>query len=246
MLADPRRGLAVALAVVAAACGWFLALAVAGDALFARFGMNMHAITFLAIFAALAGAAVAWIFARFARVRADLLAGRDAPARWRVDPARLAGFAPQALAADDADKRGALMVILAFTAVIFGAFALADPDVAPVMLSVAAGLAAIVGLAYLFGRRTARKHLQFRGGEAIVGPRGLIFNGVLHVWDVPLTRLEGARIDARRQELHVGYAFLTRAGFQSVGVALPFPPQARAEAERAAARLDAIAAGEAD
>lgn len=239
MLADPRKGLWVALAIVAAALAWLAALPFAGDAIFARLGMGMHPITFLAIFAALAGAAAAWVFARFARVRSDLLAGRDVIARWRVGESALAAAAPEALAADEADKRGALLMILAFMALIFGAFALADPQAAPFMLSIGAVVAAVVGLAFLLGRRAARDLWRWRGGEAIVGRRGLIFNGALHVWAVPLTRLVGAQVAGEPPALVVAYRYLGRAGAQTVTVTLPAPDAARQEAARAAAALSA-------
>lgn len=246
MLSDPRRGLIGALAVVAAALGWFAALVFAEDAIWARLGMSMHAVTFLAIFLALAGAAAAWIFMRFGQARADLLAGRDVLARWRVEAAQLAAFAPRALADEAADKRGALITIWVFLALIFGGFALADPEAAPAMLSAAAGVGVAVGLAYLIGRRVARRQLDFHGGEAIIGARGLMFNGVLHAWAVPLTRLNGARIVAQGPALVVAYRYLTRYGFQSVEAAVPFPASAREEATRAAARLNALARGGTD
>lgn len=73
-----------------------------------------------------------------------------------------------------------------------------------------------------------------------------MFNGVLHAWPVPLTRLTGARIVAQGPALVVAYRYLTRYGFQSVEAAVPFPASARAEAERAAARLNALARGGTD
>lgn len=246
MLSDPRKGFVVALALVGAALGWFAALGSAEDAIWSRLGMAMHAVTFLAIFLALASAAAAWVFARFAQVKADLAAGRDVLARWRVGEAQLDAFAPGALADEAADKRGALITIWVFLALTFGGFALADPEAGPAMLSVAAGIGVAVGLAFLYGRRVARAQLAFHGGEAVIGARGLVFNGALHVWAAPLTRLAGARIVAQGPVLVVGYRYLTRAGFQFVEAAVPFPPAARGEAERAAARLNALARGGAD
>ena len=46
--------------------------------------------------------------------------------------------------------------------------------------------------------------------------------------------------------LVVAYRYLTRYGFQHVEAAVPFPARARSEAERAAARLNALARGGAD
>jgi hypothetical protein len=241
MLSDPRIGRAVALSVTTLALLWLLAIAVASDAIYARLGMGMHPITFLAIFAALAGGAVAALFQRFATVKAELAQGLRVLGRWSVDRATFATVAPAALAADDADKRGVLRVILAFVAVIFGAVALIDPDVALVMMAVAAGLAAIVGLAFWLGRRTMRRHWVWRGGEAVVGERGLVFNGVLHVWDAPLTQLRGARVSASPPALVVAYRYWSRAGAQGIETVIPVPRGAMAEARAVADRLNAAA-----
>ena len=237
MLTDPRRPMSYALAALAAASLWFVALAVDDAALFARFDMVMHAITFLAIFVAVAAGVAALIFRRFAQVRDELLAGRREFARWRVDEATLRAVAPKALAEDVADKRGALFAVWFFVALIFGGFAIADPAAAPGMLAVAATLAVGVGVAYLFGRRVVADHWRWRGGEAIVGERGLMFNGVLHVWAVPLSWLQGARLSERPAALRVVYRHLSRAGVQSVEALIPVPANARAEAERALAGL---------
>lgn len=239
MLADPRKGLVWSLAVVALAAAWFVALALVGDAIYARLGMGMHPITFLAVFAALAGLAVAGLFRRFARIRDDLLAGRDLVAHWTVDEATFRAFAPKAIADDAAEKRQALMLVFGFVAVIFGAFAIYDPDVAVPMLSVAAALCVVVTLAWALGGRANRKHWEWRGGEARIGRRGLIFNGVLHVWSVPLSWLNGARLVEHPLALRVAYAYWNpRSVPQIVEAVIPVAPAARAGAERAEAALN--------
>lgn len=243
MLTDPRRLLAGALAFLALPLGWFLALAVASDALFQRFGMGMHAVTFLSIFLACAFGVAALIFLRFATVKSELLAGRRVVGAWRVDEATMRQVAPKALAADDEDKRGALLTIWIFLALIFGGFALFDHDAAPAMLTAAAGFGVVMGFAYLLGRRTAVDHWRWRGGEAILGERGLIFNGVLHVWAVPLSWLAGARATTRPAAVVVAYRVWTRAGPQTYEAVIPVPSDATEAARAAVARLNQIARG---
>lgn len=243
MLADPRAWLRRALILLALPALWFAALALDSDALFDRFGMNMHAITFLALFVATVAGVAAAIFSRFATVRAELLEGRRTLARWRVDEPTLRALAPVALAEDEADKRGALLAVFGFVALIFGAFALADRRAAPFMLAVAELLLLAVSIAYLVGRRIGADHWAWRGGEAIIGERGLIFNGVLHVWAAPLSWLAGARLTDDPPALRVDYRHLSRAGVQSVEAIVPAPPGARAEAQRARDALAARAAG---
>jgi hypothetical protein len=60
----------------------------------------------------------------------------------------------------------------------------------------------------------------------IVGERGLLSNGVLHVWALPLNRLVGADFGGRPPVLTVAYAWLSRVGWQEVVVDLPVPPKA--------------------
>lgn len=241
MLSDPRVGRAVALAIAALALGWLAAVYLGSDAIFARLGMGMHPITFLAIFAALSGLVVAALFQRFVSVRTELTQGLRVLGRWSVDRATFAAVAPAALAADEADKRGALRVILALIAIIFGAFALIDLTVALAMAAAGAGFAALIGLAFVLGRRATRKHWEWRGGDAVIGERGLLFNGVLHVWDAPLTRLRGARLVAAPPALVVSYSYWSRAGSQIVEAAIPVPPAAMAQARAVADRLVAAA-----
>jgi hypothetical protein len=238
MLSNPRKWMRGAVAVAAATLLWFAALWIDSDAIYERLGMGMHAVTFLAIFVGLSAVAVALIFRRFARVREDLIAGRGVVAGWTVDEATFAAFAPKALADDAADKRMALLTIFGFVAVIFGAFAIYDPDVAGPMLAMAAALCVVVTLAWLLGGRVSAEHWVWRGGEALIGQGGLMFNGVLHVWSVPLSWLSSARLSDHPAALRVVYAYFSpRAGPQPIEVAIPVPPHAREAAGRAAAAL---------
>ena len=135
---DPLRGAFVSLLIAAASLVWFVAIRMADEALFRRLGYAMHAATLLAIFALIAGLAVAALFLRFHHVRTELLQGRRVVARWRVDAATFKAFAPRALDSDRSEKRQALAAVAAFVVVIFGAFALFDREAAPYMLSMAA------------------------------------------------------------------------------------------------------------
>lgn len=233
MLTDPEKVAHVALMIALAGCAWFLALAIDPDALFERFGFGMHAITFLSIFLVITTLVVAGFFGRMATVRTELLEGRRVFAAWTVDATSLAEAAPEALAAEDGDKRQALWVVWGFIVVIFGGFVLYDPEAAPFMIAVGVGVAGATGIAYVLGSRARRAHWRMRDGRVIVGERGLLFNGVLHVWALPLTRLDGVGLSQDPNRLIVRYSWLTRVGRQSAAVTLPVPPGAEGEAERA-------------
>lgn len=238
---DPLRGVFVSLLIVGASLAWFAAIWMADEALFRRLSYAMHAATLLAIFALVAGLAVAGLFLRFHHVRMELLEGRRVVARWRVDEATFRAFVPRALEADRREKRQALVAVAGFVVVIFGVFALFDREAAPFMLSMAALVIVAMLLAHRLGRRAMEAQLVYRGGEAIVGERGLLFNGVLHVWGAPLSWLTGARLSRDGRALEVDYAFLSRLGAQGVSVMLPVAPESRAAAEAAEARLQALA-----
>lgn len=246
MLSDPRIGLIVSLLVALLAGGWLMAQGLFSDSLFEGLGYARHAITLLAIFLLLGGVAVALLFRRFHRVRTDLLEGRNVIARWTVDPQSFRAFATVADERDRQDKQGALLMVLGFIVVIFGAFAVFDREAAPAMLSVAAAVGVAVVLAFLFGNRVRRKQLKPRSGDIIVGTDGVLVNGVLHVWGVFLTWLRGATLEPGPPAiLTINYAFLTRYGVQEVGVMLPVPADATAAAERAERQLNAAAGGKA-
>lgn len=239
MLSDPRIGLAASLIVAVLSAGWLAAQWLMSDALFEALGYAEHAITFLAIFLLLCGIAVALLFARLVRVKADLLAGRNVIARWSVDPQSFRVFAVVAEKREREEKRGALFLVLFFVVVIFGAFALFDLEAAPFMLSIAAAVAVAVVLAFLFGNRVRRKQLEPRSGEIIVGTDGVLVNGVLHVWHAFLTWLRGASLEPGPPAiLTIAYAFLARYGMQEVAVMLPVPADAAPQAERAEQQLN--------
>jgi len=239
MRSDPRVGLIIALAVAAVAMGWLLMQPLFGDALFATIGYAIHAITLLAIFALIAGLAVALLFRRFVQVRADLLAHRDIIAHWTVGAEDFAEHATRAMIADRAERRGALATVLFFVAVIFGLFALFDAEAAPAMVGMASLVAVALAAAYLLGGRAMRRQLEPTSREVIVGAEGLIVNGVLHVWGTYLTWLVGATIErGRPASLVVTYAYLARVGPQFVSVVLPVPPEAMPLAELVVDRFD--------
>jgi hypothetical protein len=218
--------LIVALVVAALCATWFVALAVVDPWLAARLGMNRHAITFLAIVVAVMATATALVFARLAAVRDELLAGRRVLGRWSVDAATWNTVAPAALAADASERRSALLAVLFFVVLGFGGFALFDPEAAPAMILFGVVVAIAVILAALLGARVQEAHWRPTSCEVIVGARGLLVNGVLHVWALPLSRLLGARLVTHPRALVVTYGWFARSGRQDVEVILPVPPTA--------------------
>lgn len=244
MLSDPRIGFYASLAVAGLGALWFVALCIAGDAIWERLHDLEHVITFVSIIAIAAGLAVSLLFRRYAGVKADLLAGRNVLARWTVDPAEFAKFSPQADARDRAEKTGALIFILVLMALAFGVVSLWDMEAAPMMLSIGGGVAVIIILAFLWSNRIRRIHLTFRTGEVIVGRRGLLVNGVLHAWGGFLSWLSGATLEKGPPAiLTVTYGYLARYGPQYVSVSLPVPQDRMALAAEAAEALNHPSSG---
>ena len=241
MASDPRRGLFAALAVMAICAAWFVTLALNEAPIRDALGMNRHAITFTAITLLVFAAAAAFVFARFAAVRDELLAGRRVLGRWHVDPRTWNAVAPKVLAADDREKRSAMTVVLLFLVLVFGLFALVDPESAIGMLSIAFLVSAAVVVAHVVGRRVEKAHWRYRDGEVIVGERGVMTNGVLHVWGLPLNRLRGAALGGHPPVLTVAYAWLGRYGWQEAAVDLPVPRDAEQVAERSRDALTTLA-----
>lgn len=238
MLSDPRTGLNVCYALAAAAGLWVLANVLAGDAFYGLMGSGVYPITFLAIFVGVSALAVGLlIFRPYARVKADLVAGRGVIARWHVDRDN---FAAVGEAAERAEKRGALLLISAFVAVIFGAFALFDPQTAPIMLAVGGAVVLATIIAYLLGNRVRRKQREFRNGDIVIGPDGLIVNDVLHVWGSFMASLDAADLVAGPPDvLAIAYSTTTRTGRQVTRILLPVPPAQRELAGDAARQLSA-------
>lgn len=244
MLSDPRIGFFGSLAVAGLGVLWFIALWLAGDEIWERLGYSQHAITFFSIFLTPTGIAVSFLFRRYARVKADLLAGRDVLARWTIDPKEFEAFSPRADARDDAEKRSALILVLVLLALAFGAFAIYDIEAAPMMLSIGGGVAFLIILAYLWSNRIRRKHLTFRTGEVIVGRRGLLVNDVLHVWGGFFSWLSAASLeDGKHPMLTITYSYLARYGLQYINVLVPVPHDCIALAAEAARELNGGSGG---
>ena len=227
MQSDPQKGVWISVGLAALAAAWLLAQPAFGDTLFERLSYAVYATDLVAVLVLLAGLAVALLLRRYAVVKSDLVAGRHTIARWTVDPVSFRSFAAVADKREAGDKRAMLLVVFGFIVLIFGAFAVFDPEVAPFMLTVAAGLMAVMVAAFLLGERVRKKQLQPRSRQVIVGRDGLLVNDVLHVWRTPLSWLVGTRIEPGSPTvLTVTYAFLARYGAQSVDVVLPVPNEA--------------------
>ena len=238
MLSDPRIGLNVCYALAAAAGLWVLANVIAGDALYDLIG-GVYPITMLAIFVGVSALAVGLlIFRSYARVKADLLAGRGVVARWHADRDSFAAVGLISEAVERTEKSGALLLIFFFVVVIFGAFALFDPRAAPIMLAVGGAVVVATFIAFVIGNRVRRKQLEFRNGDIIVGPDGLIVNDVLHVWRGFMASLDAAEVLAGPPEvLAIAYGTTTRTGRQVTRVLLPVPPAQRELAAETARQL---------
>lgn len=220
MKSDPRIGLAVSLAVAAIALLWLLVTWLAADAIWTVVGFGSHAITLLAIFLLLVGLAAALLFRRFWRVKSDLLSGRNVIARWVVDGDAFKAFASVAEPRERAEKRGALMLMGLFVAVIFGAFALFSPQIALPMLAMAALLVLILVAAYVMGKRQP----EHGSGEVIVGTDGALVSDVLHVWGAFPAWLADAELEPGPVPiLTISYGALVRFGPRYVSVMMPVP-----------------------
>jgi len=222
---DPLTGFRVSLAIAALAGGWLLAVWLAADDLYDRLGMSMHAVTFLAIFFLISAILVALLFRSFARIKADLAAGRGIVARWVVDRDTWTAFAAPAEEMQRGDKLALLGLIWGFVVIICGGLALAVPRDWHIFAWIGAGIGSIATLAFLAGTRVDRAQLEYRTGEVIIGRSGLLFNGILHVWDTWLSWLEDARYtDAPVAMLTISYAYWARYGPQGLSVRVPVPP----------------------
>jgi len=222
-LADPRRGLTIAVAVIVACVGWFVGAVLFEAPLAERLGMNRHAITFAAIVGGTFAVAAGLVFARFSAVREELLEGRRVLGRWQVDRETWAAVCDRTCSEDARDKRAALGFMLLAIVVCFGVFALIDKEAAAFMIGIGVGSASLIATAFLIGERVRTRQWQFRTGEVIVGERGLMADGVLHVWALPFNRLTEARFQPRPPALIVAYGWLGRAGWQEATVVLPVP-----------------------
>jgi hypothetical protein len=226
MLSDPRIGFGISLGVGATAALWIIAQAFVSELIWPTLGYATHAVTLLAIFLLVASGPVAFLFHQYAAVRADLLAGRNVIARWHVDPKSFQAFSKAEISRDLGEKRSALLLILIFMVVIFGAFALFDPEAAGGMLAIGGIVALAILIAFWLSNRVIRKHMQTRSGDIIVGTRGLLVNDVLHVWGSFLSWLTDVALkEGSHPTLTITYSVLARYGPQQVAVTLPLSPR---------------------
>lgn len=233
MRTDPRVGIAVSLILAAAATVWLVVQWLLREPLMAWLGYGVHAITLVSILVAIAGVAVALLFLRYWQVKRELLEGRDVIAHWSVSRQDFAQFAAVAGPRVRAEMFGALMLVVVLVVLIFGAFAVFDPEIAGPMLLSAGAVILLVTAAYFVGSMTRRSHLEPQDGEVIVGRHGLLVNGVLHVWSAWLAWLSSVELERGPPAiLTITYAYLARYGPQYVTVPLPVPEAAMEKAEK--------------
>ena len=231
MRTDPRVGIAVSLILAAAAMVWLFVRWLLRDQMMAWLGYGVHAITLVSILVVLAGVAAALLFLRYWQVKRELLEGRDVIAHWAVSRQDFAQFAAVAAPRVRTEMLGALVLVVVLVVLIFGTFAVFDPEVAGPMLLSAGGVILLVTAAYLVGSMTRRSHLEPQDGEVIVGRHGLIVNNVLHVWSAWLAWLSSVELEHGPPAiLTITYAFLARYGPQYVTVPLPVPEAAMGKA----------------
>lgn len=225
MSSDPRLWFWWCWGIVALGVAWFIALAIDADGLYELLGDASHAITFIAIFLTITALVVSLLFRRFIRVRDELVSGRGARARWRVSPEMWAAFAGHAERDIHEGHNAVLITILAFDVVICAGLAALKPNDAMIFFWIGLGIAAVGGVGWLLGRWTAAGQLTYRTGEVILGDRGMLVNGALHVWDYFGSQLDGIELIETEtpRRLAVTYSFLTRTGRQYATAYAPVP-----------------------
>ncbi len=244
MRSDPRIGYWISLGIAGLSGLWLLSLFFVSDELYDRLGMNMHAITFLAIFLLLTGWLVSRLFASFVRIRSELHSGRGVLGRWHVDRQTWRKFAGPAQAMERKDKLALLGMLYVFIVLICGGLALSVPRDAHIFGYIGLGIAALVTGAFLLGTHIYASQLQYRTGEVIVGRRGVSVDGVLHAWDNWLSWPEGGEVIERPVPmLVVGYGFWTRYGPQHVAVRMPLMSSDLDMAREVAAKVTALSTG---
>ncbi|MBL9209212.1 MAG: hypothetical protein JNL92_02025 [Opitutaceae bacterium] len=215
---------------------WFAAalgavLAAAPFLALESFGQGRYALVLIGITTALTALMVIPYFRNRARVVADLDTDDRLLARWTVPEANWQAW----VEADDQVERRLkwklFFVVLGFSVVIGGGFALADPEAGPVVLAVLLGLCAIIVVIILVTTRRQKRRRLAGPREVRIGCDGLRLGGELHVWNGFGARLESV-------ELHEGpplgleFVYSTRAKNQrqinSVRVPVPSGEDARA------------------
>jgi drug/metabolite transporter (DMT)-like permease len=192
------------------------------------------------------GAVTAAIYAPRAARLGAILSGRGVLARWSYEPIeveRQAGRDRRALTR----RNGALFLVMAGW--IFACMALftvigyvnGQGDDMPLFLaSLAAVLAVLAAFAFGMPVLLARR-ARHSDRQAIIAVDGLYLNGAFHIWDAPLSRLDGVELvedeDGARLVFHLRARTSPGLRYEPYTVEAPVPPGEEEAARRAARRL---------
>jgi hypothetical protein len=214
------------------------ALAVFGVFAPSLFGMDGfkggYAISFVCLFAVIAGIIVIVIYSGRARAVSRILKSDNVLAHWTYDPAEWNEYAEKQYVAEKKEKKALFLVIAAF-ALFFGVvFFLIDNESGLWVLVLMLILIAVIAFsAWFTAWYNHRQNLKYLG-ETYITMDSIYINRQLHTWRGLGAKLESVDLDKHKAHamLKLVYCAPTRTGFQDYTVRVPVPRGKEAEAEQ--------------
>jgi uncharacterized membrane protein HdeD (DUF308 family) len=186
------------------------------------------------VFMVIMGVVSVIIFGKVARAQDRLMADTASQlAHWSYPKEQWETYAEYDHREDKKTKKMIFYIITGF-AVLFGIlFSAMDPEVAPVILSVMAGLVILMGFVAYLSVTLSHSYNQKHPGEAIISLNSAYLNGQFHAWNMLLSRLDKASLakEEGMEILSLSYSAPARGGANHYEVRIPVPLGKEKEAE---------------
>jgi len=201
-------------------------------------GMNGgFAISVIAAFLAIMCLITAAVYYRMSQKLKKIISGEGLILHWSYEKSQWQKFSDKEYKFEKRSKLMLLALVAVIALVIFSAFAVINPETAPVMMASAFGLVALLSIfAFLVPWLNFRSRKNSTG-ELYLSNNGLYLGGLFHTWGFLGSKLESAVFNENEMLITLEYSYPTRTGTSVETVHVPVPPFKSTEAQEAVKKL---------
>jgi hypothetical protein len=193
-----------------------------------------YAISLVSLLLALTVGVASALYFNLALQLDKILQGKGVLAHWSYTPQQWIRYSQKEHEAENAEKRGLFLVVMAF-ALFFGfLFWVFDAEAGFYVFVAMLGLIGLVGFAWRFSVWLNYRQNTSAVGEVYITKDGVYMNGRLYSWRAPLTHFKSVHLEDNRGVAVLAFrycVFTGRAGNQIYTTRVPVPEGGEGEAQ---------------